>query len=58
MKYYIVERQGELILFKVANDLVETFEKESMGKIIAEGNSILEALLNLNKGMKIRVNWI
>ncbi len=49
MRYYVVNEADQLILFKVANDLIEAFEKEHGQKVIAHGNSIMEALLEFEK---------
>ena len=49
MKYYISSRQDQLVLFKVANELVEEFENEHKDQVIASGNSIMEALLEFER---------
>jgi hypothetical protein len=49
MKYYIVNGAEQLILYKVADELVENFESNYMEKVIASGLSIAEALLNFGQ---------
>ena len=49
MKYYIASRQDQLVLFKVANELVEEFENEHKGQVIVSGNSIMEVLLEFEQ---------
>lgn len=49
MKYYIVGEQGQLTLFKVANELIKDFEDEYQDRVIASGNSIMEALLEFQQ---------
>jgi len=45
MKYYLVNREGQLVLFKVANELISDFEREHKDQVIASGNRIMDALL-------------
>ena len=54
MRYYIVNGTEQLILFKVANELVEDFESNHMEKVIASGASIAEALLNFGQADNLR----
>lgn len=42
MKYFIVEADNELILFKVADNLIGSFIEEHLAKVLVEGDSILE----------------
>ena len=49
MKYYIVEKESQLTLFKVANELVTDFENEYNNRVIVSGNSIMEALLEFER---------
>lgn len=49
MKYYIVDRQNKLVLFKVANELVEEFESQHKDQVIASDNSIMEVLLEFER---------
>lgn len=49
MKYYIVDRQNQLVLFKVANELVEEFESQHKDQVIASDNSIMEVLLEFER---------
>lgn len=49
MKYYIVEKESQLTLFKVVNELVTDFENEYKSQVIASGNSIMETLLEFEQ---------
>lgn len=49
MKYYIVEGESQLTLFKVANELITNFENEYSDRVIASGNSIMEVLLEFEQ---------
>ncbi|HTN06454.1 hypothetical protein [Agriterribacter sp.] len=49
MKHCIVDKQSQLILFKVADELVEEFEIGHKDQVIAFGNSIMEALLEFER---------
>lgn len=49
MKYYIITEGEQLVLYKVANELVEDFENNHKEKVIASGASIAEALLNFGQ---------
>ena len=49
MRYYFVNEAEQLILFKVANELVEDFESNYMEKVIASGITIADALLNFEQ---------
>lgn len=49
MKYYIVDRLSQLVLLKVANELVDEFENGHKDQVIASGNSIMEALLEFER---------
>ncbi|HTE25719.1 hypothetical protein [Flavitalea sp.] len=49
MRYYIVNEEEQLTLFKVANELVEDFESNYLEKVIASGISIADALLNFDQ---------
>ena len=49
MKYYIVDRQNKLVLFKVANELLEEFESQHKDQVIASDNSIMEVLLEFER---------
>ncbi len=49
MKYYITEDEKELKIIKVADDLVTGFEAENKTRILTQGNSIMEALMNFEK---------
>lgn len=49
MKYYIIEKENQLTLFKVANELVTDFENEYNDRVIASGNSIMEVLLEFEQ---------
>lgn len=49
MRYYIVIEAEQLILYKVANELVEDFESNYIEKVIASGISIAEALLDFGQ---------
>lgn len=49
MKYYIASRENQLVLFKVANELMEEFEKEHKDQVIASGNNIMEVLLEFEQ---------
>lgn len=49
MKYYIASKENQLVLFKVANELVSAFEKEHKDQVIASGNNIMEALLEFEQ---------
>jgi len=46
MKYYIILSEQSYTLFKVADNLVTSFQKEHKEKVIAEGRNILETLTN------------
>lgn len=52
MKYFIVNEAEQLVLYKVANELVEDFESKYKEKVIASGISIAEALLNFGQADK------
>lgn len=49
MKYYLVDKQNELVLFKVPNELIEEFENKHKDQVIASGNSIMETLLEFEQ---------
>lgn len=49
MKYYVVDKQNELVLFKVPNELIEEFENKHKGQVKASGNSIMEVLLEFEQ---------
>lgn len=49
MKYHIVNEGKQLVLYKVANELIEDFESKYKEKVIASGMSIAEALLDFSQ---------
>lgn len=49
MKYYIISEGEQLVLYKVANELIEDFESKYKEKVIASGMSIAEALLGFSQ---------
>ncbi|MFT3749153.1 MAG: hypothetical protein QM768_12580 [Agriterribacter sp.] len=49
MKYYIISEGEQLVLYKVANELIEEFENKHKDKVIASGVSIAEALLDFEQ---------
>lgn len=49
MRYYIINEAEQLILFKVANELVEDFESNYKEKVIASGSGIADTLLNFEQ---------
>jgi len=49
VKYCIIKEEKEYVLYKVANDLLGSFERGNKARTIVQANSIMEALLGFEK---------
>jgi hypothetical protein len=49
MKYFIVRLEQEYTIYKVAENLIPTFEKEYHENVLAKGNSLMEVILDFER---------